>query len=225
MNTATTKPVLQVIIASSRPGRIGPAFATWFVDIAQDHGAFAVEQIDLADVGLPFFDELNHPRLGQYTRPHTFAWSKTIARGDAFVIVTPEYNYGYPAMLKNAFDYLCAEWADKAVGFLSYGGVSAGTRAVQQFKQVVTSLRMVPVVEAVAVPLAATQLSDDGTVVPDGHRETQAVQMLDELARMTENLRPANSALHAAVPIGAGREIPTGVVNSGDERDVMSVAR
>ena len=126
------RPVLQVIIGSVRPGRIGEPFARWFVPIAEKHGAFEVELIDLAEVGLPFMDEPHHPRLRKYQHEHTKRWSATISRADAFVFVTPEYNYGYSAALKNAIDYLHHEWADKAVGFLSYGGVAAGTRAVQQ---------------------------------------------------------------------------------------------
>src|SRR4051794_3232872 len=111
------RPVLQVVIASTRPGRIGPAFAHWFVDLAIKHGEFAIDLVDLAGLALPFMDEPNHPRLRQYTHRHTKAWSARVDRADAFVFVTPEYNYGYNAVLKNALDFLCHEWADKAVAF------------------------------------------------------------------------------------------------------------
>ncbi len=184
------RPVLQVVIASTRPGRIGPAFARWFVARAEQHGGFDVEVVDLAEVALPFMDEPHHPRLAKYEHDHTKAWSATVDRADAFVFVTPEYNYGYNAVLKNALDYLHNEWADKPLGFLSYGGVAAGTRSVQQLKQVVTALRMVPVVEAVNVPFAAQFLDDDREVRPNDVMNTSADAMLTELARMTARLRP-----------------------------------
>ena len=184
------KPVLHVVVASTRPGRIGPAFGQWFSALARQHGGFEVVDIDLADVGLPFMDEPHHPKLGRYTHKHTLDWSASVNSADTFVFVTPEYNYGYNAVLKNAIDYLHAEWADKAVGFLGYGGIGAGTRAIQQLKQVVTTLRMVPVFEAVNIPSAAQALDGNGQVKPDEVRELAATAMLDELLRMTRKLRP-----------------------------------
>jgi NAD(P)H-dependent FMN reductase len=184
------RPVLQVVVASTRPGRIGPAFARWFVDLAEREDLFDVEVVDLAEVDLPFMDEPHHPRLQRYEHQHTKDWSATVSRADAFVFVTPEYNYGYNAVLKNALDFLHAEWADKPVGFLSYGGVAAGTRSVQQLKQVVTALRMVPVVEAVNVPFAAQFLDADRTVRPNDAMVAGAEGMLRELARVAALLRP-----------------------------------
>jgi NAD(P)H-dependent FMN reductase len=189
------RPLLQVLIASTRPGRIGPAFARWFVARAEQHGGFEVEVVDLAEVALPFMDERHHPRLAKYEHEHTKAWSATVSRADAFVFVTPEYNYGYNAVLKNAIDYLHKEWADKPLGFVSYGGVAAGTRSVQQLKQVVTALRMVPVVESVNVPFAAQFLGDDGQVRPNDIMNTSSDAMLTELARLTARLRPQPAAV------------------------------
>jgi NAD(P)H-dependent FMN reductase len=128
-------PKLHVILASTRPGRAGEPIADWFVERAAAHGAFDVELVDLAEVALPFMDEPNHPRLRRYTHEHTKAWSARVDSADAFVFVTPEYNYGLTAPLKNAIDYLHFEWQHKPVGFVSYGGVAAGTRAVQMLKQ------------------------------------------------------------------------------------------
>lgn len=182
-------PRLGVITASTRPGRIGRAFAQWFIGVAEQHGGFEVVDIDLAEVNLPFHDEPHHPKLGQYVHDHTKRWSELIAGLDAVVFVTPEYNYGYSAPLKNAIDYLNAEWRDKAVGFVSYGGIGAGTRATQQLKQVVTTLRMVPVFEAVNVPFAPTHLDGQGAVKQDADRDLAARTMLDELARLTGKLR------------------------------------
>src|SRR3954464_5522122 len=156
-----SRPVLQVIAASTRPGRRGLAVAHWLTRLAAEHGGFDVELVDLAEVGLPVFDEPNHPRLQQYEHQHTKDWSATVSRADAFVFVTPEYNHSFPGALKNALDFLSAEWADKAAGLISYGGVSAGLRASSALKPVLAALRMLPVVEAVSIPFFAQFLDGD----------------------------------------------------------------
>ena len=102
----------------------------------------------------------------------------------------PEYNYGYNAATKNAIDYLSKEWADKAVSFVSYGGIGGGTRAVQQLKQVVTTLRMVPIFESINIPFAANHLDEDRKVKVSDERDAAADVMLDELRRVTSLLRP-----------------------------------
>jgi NAD(P)H-dependent FMN reductase len=181
---------LNVVIASTRPGRTGKPVGEWFVGLAQAHGGFEVELVDLAQVGLPLLDEPHHPRLRQYLHQHTQAWSASVEAADAFVFVTPEYNYGMPASLKNAIDYLHQEWQYKPVGFVSYGGVSAGTRAVQMTKQVVTTLKMTPVNEAVAIPFVQQFLDENGVVRANDAMEGAAKAMLDELVRYTDALRP-----------------------------------
>ena len=176
-------PTLTVIVGSTRPGRAGQPIAEWFADRARAHSGFDVEVADLAEIGLPLLDEPNHPRLGQYTKQHTKDWSAIIDRADAVVFVTPEYNYGYPASIKNAIDFLHREWRDKPVGFVSYGGVAAGTRAVQQLKQVVTTLRMTPVFDSVNIPFHA-QLIKDGKFEATDVVNQAAEAMLDELVRV-----------------------------------------
>lgn len=179
---------LGIVIASTRPGRVGLPVGRWFEGRARAHGGFEVELMDLAELGLPLMDEPNHPRLQQYTQPHTIAWSERVAAADAFAFVTPEYNYGMPAALKNAIDYLHVEWFYKPVGFVSYGGVSAGTRSVQMAKQVVTTLRMFPVAEAVAIPFVTQFLDDEGLVQANEVMEQAADAMLAELLRVSEAL-------------------------------------
>nr|PZN37560.1 MAG: NADPH-dependent FMN reductase [Actinomycetota bacterium] len=179
------KPILQIIVGSTRPGRVGLPVAEWFRDRAVAHGGFDVELIDLAEVNLPFMDEPNHPRLRQYVHPHTKEWSATIERGDAYVFVTPEYNHGYNAVLKNALDYLHQEWAYKPAGFVAYGGGSAGTRAVQALKPVVAALRMTPVVEAVTIPFVFNMI-EDGRLRPNDTMNGAADAMLNEIARLAE---------------------------------------
>jgi NAD(P)H-dependent FMN reductase len=183
------RPVLQVIAASTRPGRRGIAVARWLQQLAERHGGFEVELVDLAEVGLPLFDEPRHPRLQQYAHQHTRDWSTTVSRADAFVFVTPEYNHSFPAALKNALDFLSMEWADKPVGLASYGGVSAGLRAATALKPVLAALRMVPVVEAVSIPFFAEHITADDEFVPTAQIEAGGKAMLDELMRLATVLR------------------------------------
>ena len=183
-------PVLQIIIASTRPGRVGPTIADWVRQRAEAHGGFEVEVVDLAEVNLPLFDEPNHPRLGQYTHEATRRWSATVARADAFVFVMPEYNHSFNAALKNALDHLFAEWGDKPVAFVSYGGISGGLRAVAAIKPVVAALRMVPVLEGVTLPMVFSDIVD-GAFVADDATDQAATFMLNELARLSAVLTPA----------------------------------
>src|ERR1700759_967835 len=183
MVVGATMPRLSVIIGSTRPGRAGLAIADWFADRARQHGGFEIDVVDLAELNLPILDEPNHPRLRQYTHQHTKDWSARVAGSDAFVFVTPEYNHGYSAALKNAIDYLHHEWHYKPVGFVSYGGVAAGTRAMQQLKPVLAALRMTPVVEAVNVPFVGQFISDDERFEPNDVLEQAAADMLAALGR------------------------------------------
>ncbi len=187
-------PNLQIIVASTRPGRIGLPVAEWFRGRAVAHGGFDVELVDLAEWNLPLMDEPNHPRMRRYTNQHTLDWSAKIDAADAFAFVMPEYNYGFTAPLKNAIDYLHTEWAYKPVGLVSYGGVSAGTRAAQMIRQVLSSLRVVTLTEAVPIPFVSQFLDDDGVIQANEVMETAATVMLDELLRWTQTLTPMRGA-------------------------------
>ena len=182
MSNDAHRKTLQVIVASTRPGRIGRSIGDWVAAAAAEVDAFDVELIDLKEVNLPFFDEPNHPMLGQYTHQHTKDWAATVARADAFIFVMPEYNHGFIAPLKNALDFLHAEWQFKPVGFASYGGVSAGTRAAQMLKPVVQALRMTPVVEAITIPFPAPFFDSEGVFVPNDLIEQSAGALVAELA-------------------------------------------
>lgn len=184
----TPLPVLHVVTVSTRQGRKGPALAHWFSERASAHGAFTVEAVDLREVALPLFDEESHPRFGRYEHPHTQRWAARVKAADAFVFVTPEYNHGPPPSLLNALAYLSAEWAYKPVGFVSYGGVSAGTRGVELAKMVVTTLKMMPIPEAVAFPMFTQHLEGDVFRAPEA-AEKSATAMLTELARWAAALR------------------------------------
>ena|SRR5947209_4865660 len=183
-------PTLLVIISSVRPGRVGEAVADWFVDRARSGGQFDVQVADLAEISLPMLNEPAHPRLRQYTHDHTKAWSAVVDGADAIVMVTAEYNYGYTPALKNAIDYLHHEWRYKPVGFVSYGGVAAGTRAVQQLKQVVTALAMMPTQASVNIPFVAQFLTEQRTIEGNEIMADAADLMLDELDRVQAALAP-----------------------------------
>jgi NAD(P)H-dependent FMN reductase len=187
-------PRLMVIIGSTRPGRVGLPVAQWFVRRASAHGGFELRLVDLAELNLPLLDEPNHPRLRRYTHRHTREWSARVEACDAFVLVTAEYNHSYPAPLKNAIDYLHHEWRDKPVGFVSYGGVAAGTRAMQHLKSVIAALRMVPAVAAVNIPFVAQLIGEDGALQANEIMEQAVAAMLDELLRLHGALRGLRAA-------------------------------
>lgn len=183
--------LLEIMVTSTREGRMGDRVGRWFEGVARGHGKFDIEVIDLAAVNLPMLDEPMHPRLRQYTHEHTRHWSATVARADAYVFVTPEYNYGPPPSLLNALDYLVHEWAYKPVGFVSYGGVSGGTRSVQMTKLVVTALKMMPMVEAVNLPFFANLMNKEtGAFEPPQPQADAGRAMLDELLRWAQALQP-----------------------------------
>jgi NAD(P)H-dependent FMN reductase len=181
-------PTLTIVVASTRDGRAGLPVAEWFFTRAQAHGEFAVELVDLKQVNLPLLDEPHHPRLQKYEHEHTKQWSALIQRSDAFVFVTPEYNFGPAPALLNALDYVYNEWNYKAAAFVSYGGVSGGMRAVQATKLVVAALKMVPLVEAVVIPFFAKRI-ENGVFTSDDVLDTSASVMLDELVRWNEALK------------------------------------
>jgi NAD(P)H-dependent FMN reductase len=181
-------PTLYVIAVSTRPNRAGFPLAQWTYNLAKAHGGFEVELVDLRDVGLPLFDEPNHPRLRQYEHEHTKRWSAKIDAADAFIFVTPEYNHGSPPSLINALDYLVHEWAHKPVSFVSYGGPAGGTRAVQMVKPMLVALKMTPLLESVMVPLFAQSIDAERVFHPTELQATHAKMMLDALLKWTSVL-------------------------------------
>jgi NAD(P)H-dependent FMN reductase len=173
---------------------VGLPVSEWVREQVAVCGGFELLVADLAEIALPFMDEPNHPRLRQYTKPHTKAWSAIVDAVDAFVFVMPEYNHGFNAPLKNAIDYLVQEWAYKPVGLVSYGGVSGGTRAVQLLKPVLSGLKMVPLPEAVPIPFVGRLIDDEGRFQATDSLEESAQGMLDALAQWVVALRPLRSA-------------------------------
>ena len=181
---------LHVVVTSTRPGRLGPAVARWFEGFARTHGGFDPVLVDLADFDLPVYDEPKHPITRQYQHEHTKRWSASVAAADAYAFVLPEYNYFPPPSLVNALNYLVAEWTYKPAGLVSYGGVSGGLRAAQAVKLLLTTLKVMPIPEGVAVPNFQQFLDDAGTFRPNERVEKSATTMLGELARWAEALKP-----------------------------------
>lgn len=198
------QPVLQVIIGSTRPQRVGGAVAEWFIARAKEHGHFEVRVTDLRELDLPLMDEAKHPRLQEYQHEHTKAWSATIEGADAIVFVIPEYNFSFTAPVKNAIDYLFNEWTNKAVGLVSYGGVSGGLRAAQALKPVANALQMYMAPDFVMLP-GVFQHIKDGVLEPTdimnesatnllGHLQSLTVDLLARRARLAAEAEDGNSA-------------------------------
>jgi NAD(P)H-dependent FMN reductase len=180
---------LAVVVVSTRPQRQGLPIAKWFHEVAKAAGTFDVKWVDLAEVNLPLFDEPRHPRLKQYEHEHTRRWSAIVDRSDAFVFVTPEYNYSTPPSLVNAVDYLLHEWQYKPCALVNYGGVSGGLRSAQMAKLILTAVKMMPIPEAVTVPFFAKQI-ENGVFTPNELQTKSATDVLGELHRWADALKP-----------------------------------
>jgi NAD(P)H-dependent FMN reductase len=185
-----TAPRLHIITTSTRPGRLGPSIARWFDDFARGHGRFDARLIDLAEFDLPVFDEAHHPRMQQYEHEHTLGWSASVDAADAYVFVMPEYNHNPPPSFINALDYLHKEWNYKPAGFVSYSiGATGGIRAAQAAKPLVTTMKMMPMLEGVMVPMAGEQIDAAGVFNSNRLIDDSARVMLDELLYWANGLK------------------------------------
>jgi NAD(P)H-dependent FMN reductase len=180
---------LHTVIASTRPGRNGPVIAQWFHERAKAHGNFDAHLVDLADFNLPLIDEPHHPMRRQYEHEHTKKWSASVGAADAFVFVIPEYNYTPPPSFSNAIDYLFWEWNYKPVGFVSYGGITAGMRSSQAARLHTTSVKMMPIPESVGIPNFFGQIKD-GKFEGNELNEQGVAATLNELHKWSEALAP-----------------------------------
>lgn len=180
---------LHTIVVSTRPSRKGPKIAEWFHAAAVRHDKFDCALVDLADFALPVFDEPEHPRKGDYRHRHTRRWAESVAAADAFAFVTPEYNHAAPPSLVNALTFLVREWEYKPVGLVSYGGQSGGLRSAQSVKPLLTTLKMMPIPEGVAIPAFSQHMTEDGSFEPAESIGMAVAPMLDELFRWAGALR------------------------------------
>jgi NAD(P)H-dependent FMN reductase len=184
------KPILNILITSTRPTRKGPSVAKWAHQVALTHGKFDARLVDLASFELPVFDEPDHPSMQKYVHEYTKSWSRSVNEADAFVFVQPEYNHFPPSSLINAMEYLYREWSYKPVAFVSYAaGPSGGMRSVEATKVFCTTFKMMPMVEGVAIPGFEKHLDKDGVFIADETLDGAAVKMLDETLRWADALK------------------------------------
>lgn len=184
---------LNIIIGSTRPGRVGPAIGEWLKAFAEKHGKFEVELVDLAKFELPLLDEAAHPVMQKYEHDHTKRWSASVASADAYIFLTPEYTYFPPASLVNALQVLSREWAQKVAGVVSYGGISGGLRASQELRLMIANANMHAVPQTVPVPMFS-QFVSEGVFTPGEPIETGAKGQLDELYKWAVALQAMRKA-------------------------------
>jgi len=168
-----------IIVGSTRPGRKAEAVAQWVHGIATERHDAQFEIVDIQEFNLPLLDEAMPPAMGQYSQPHTKAWSATIASFDAYVFVTPEYNHGPSGALKNAIDFLFREWNNKSAGFVAYGS-AGGVRAVEQLRLVMGELLVADVRAQVALSLF-TDFENFTTFKPAPSHQKSVTTMLDQV--------------------------------------------
>lgn len=196
-DTEFTDPILTIaiIVGSTRPGRSADVVARWVHEVANDRDDATFEILDLADFGLPMLDEPMPPMSGEVTQDHTRAWAAAIGAFDGFVFVTPEYNHSTSGALKNAIDFLYAEWNDKACGFVSYG-VDGGLRAVEHLRLIGAELKLADVRSQVGL----SRFTDiiDGAVEVDARTRERLITMLGEVIAWSGALRPLRSAAAVA---------------------------
>lgn len=176
-----------IITGSTRPERNNEAVARWVHEIAKRRDDAQFELVDIADYDLPLLNEPVPPSMGQYSHTHTKAWAEKVGSFDAYVFVTPEYNHGMSAALKNAIDYLYREWNNKAAGFVSYGS-AGGARAVEQLRLVMGEL-MVADVRAQVMLSLFTDFANLSKFDPDPRHETEVGTMLDQVIAWGEALK------------------------------------
>jgi NAD(P)H-dependent FMN reductase len=180
-----------IVVGSTRPGRKAEAVARWVHEISKRRSDAEFELVDIKDFNLPLLDEPAPPMTGRYSQPHTRAWSAKVEGFDAYVFVTPEYNHGSPAALKNAIDFLYREWNNKAAGFVSYG-MALGTRAVEQLRQVMGELQVATVRAHVGLSMTA-DFENFTDFKPGSHHEATVGTMLDQVVAWGTALKTLRS--------------------------------
>lgn len=180
---------LMIILGSTRQGRRGEVVAKWAKTAAETDSRFKVDYVDLRELNLPFFDEPMSPFTirdtgGSYTHPAGEAWAQRVGRSGGVLIVTPEYNHGYPGVLKNALDWVGREWGDKPVAFVSYGNITGGARSVEQLRQVANELGLVQVSNAIYFPGISRGAFTEAGRPTQASANDNLKRMFDELIRL-----------------------------------------
>jgi len=184
-----------IIIGSTRPGRVGESVARWAYELAGHRKDAEFELVDIRDYHLPLLDEPIPPSQGKYSKDHTKKWAAKIASFDAYVFVTPEYNHGISGALKNAIDFLYAEWNNKAAGFIGYGS-AGGARAVEHLRLVMAEVQVATVRNQVALSLF-TDFENYTTFKPAAYHEKSVTAMLDQTIAWGGALQTLRSAAAA----------------------------
>ena len=190
-------PHILIILGSTRQGRKGEAVAHWFKQHASQRKEATFELVDLRDWPLPFLDAPVPPASGQYD-PAARPWAEKIATADGFVFVMPEYNHGYPAVLKNAIDHIYHEWGKKPAAIVSYGSHAAGYRGAEQLRQVLIELEVAPIRAQVGIPRVWAAFDEQGNIHDTAHNRA-AGALLDELIWWSTALKSAREAELLAV--------------------------
>lgn len=183
-----------IILGSTRQGRRGEVVAKWVKAAAEADSRFEVDYVDLKVLNLPFFDEPMSPFSmydeGQdYTHPEGKAWAQRVGQAEGVLIVTPEYNHGYPGVLKNTLDWVGREWVDKPVGFISYGNLTGGVRSVEQLRQVANELGLIQVANAIYFPgISRGAFNENGQPAHEGAIDNLK-KMFDEIVRLYQAFR------------------------------------
>jgi NAD(P)H-dependent FMN reductase len=179
---------IAIIIGSTRPGRNGLAVAQWAYGLAKQRTSAEYELVDIADYNLPLFDEPVPPVMGPPSKEHTKKWAAKIASFDGYVFVTPEYNHGPNAALKNALDFLFKEWNNKSAGFVGYGGTGA-VRSVDMLRMICSNLELADVRAQVSLTFAS-DFEHFTTFKPLPHQEKTLAQVLDQVEAWGKALKP-----------------------------------
>jgi NAD(P)H-dependent FMN reductase len=181
---------IQVIVGSTRPGRVGRPVADWFISQAQIPDGVTLELIDINEVNLPLLDEPISAMNDKYSKDHTKEWSKTISKADGYIWVTPEYNHGVNGALKNAIDYLYKEWKYKPVSFVGYGGLGAA-RAIEHLVSTASELSMFPLKNRYHIIDVWSAFDEKGGIKPENIRgnANAVVSEVAKVADATKSLR------------------------------------
>jgi NAD(P)H-dependent FMN reductase len=187
--TMEEQPRLAVIVGSTREGRLGHRIANWFAGQAGQHGEFEVDLIDLAEARLP-------ATITAYGAPPpapVTALAPRLANADAFVVVTPEYNHSFPASVKSAIDWYFEPWQAKPVGFVSYGGLAGGVRAVEHLRAVFAEVHAMTVRATVSIHSCWDRFDESGGLRDDESGNAAAKRLLDQLTWWSRALREARA--------------------------------
>jgi NAD(P)H-dependent FMN reductase len=193
---------IAIILGSTRPGRNGKAVADWVAEQAAARTSARYELVDLVDHPLPHIDEPLPPTMGQYAGEHTKAWAAKIGSYDGFIFVTPEYNHSTSGVLKNAIDYLYAEWNNKAAAFVSYGSLG-GARAIEHLRAIMSELQVAHVRQQLSFSMF-TDFENFSTFAPGPQHTESAVVLFDQLESWAGAMKTVREASSDALdPVSA----------------------